>query len=375
VSAVLSAEGAQERHGLAHVLQSWRSLRLVELAIFALAGLLFGIIDLSSLLEVDVSGHLLEVTLRNLTMPVIACVILLLFWLPADRSDPQHPHRVRRLAVAALLGSLASIVVVSLLDRALPWPSVIDLMRAHKHLPPYPGPSVSGVLGDTLWILLPSGMMVAVIELLRRRRRSEIQVARMLDEHGHLRRRAMASRLATLQAQVEPQLLFDALVDIEQAYGRHDADASKRMDLLIRHLRVALPRLRESGSTLEAEAELLESYLGLIQGLGGTPLHFLRDWPEDLRLAALPPMLLLPLLQRALRVSARPPTSCTLSAEKLWGGEGRLRIGLAFNRPALCGDDDELQSLNERLIVLAGGPARLQCHSTRDETRFTLELP
>ena len=375
MSAVLGAERPAGRGGLLHVLESWRSLHVIELAVFALAGLLFGIIDLSSLLEFDVGEHLLEVILRHLLMPVLACLILLLFWLPADRSEPQHPRRLYRLAAAALLGSLVSIVLVSLFERALPWPSIVDLMRAKKHLPPYTGPSLSGVLGDTLWILMPSAMMVTVIELLRRRRRSEAQVARMLDEHGHLRRRAMASRLAALQAQVEPQMLFDALVDIEQAYGRGDTAASTRMDLLIRHLRVALPRLRESGSTLEAEAELLETYLGVLDGLGAKPLRFVRQWPDALRTAALPPMLLLPLLQRALRVAARPPTVCTLGAETSWGGEGRLRVSLSFDRPALCGDDAELHALNERLVVLAGGPARLYCHSTSDQTRFTIELP
>jgi len=379
MSAVLGLERSEERGGLRHVLASWRSLRSIELAVFSLAGLLFGIIDLSSLLEFDAGSYLLEVTLRHLLMPVLACLILLLFWLPADRSAPQHPHRLRRLAAVALLGSLASIVLVSALEQALPWPSIVDLMRAKKHLPPYPGPSWMGVLGDTLWILMPSAMMVTVIELLRRRRRSEVQVTRMLDEHAHLRRRAMASRLAALQAQVEPEMLFNALVDIEQAYGRGDAAASRRMDLLIRHLRVALPRLRESGSTLEAEAELLETYLGVLDGLGAKPLRFARQWPDELSTAALPPMLLLPLLQRALRLAARPPTVCTLAAETAWGGEGRLRVSLCFDRPALCGDDAELQALNERLVVLAGapsrGPARLYCHSTSDQTRFTLELP
>ncbi len=375
MSAVLGAERQAARGGLFHVLQSWRSLRPIELAVFALAGLLFGIIDLSSLLEVNVGEHLLEVTLRHLGLPVLACLIVLLFWLPADRSEAQHPHRLRRLVAAVLLGSVVSIVLVSALEQALPWPSIPNLMRAKKNLPPYPGPSLMSLFGDTLWILMPSAMMVSVIELMRRRRSSDAQVARMLDEHGHLRRRAMASRLAALQAQVEPELLFKALVDIEQAYGRSDPAASARMELLIRHLRVALPRLRESGSTLEAEAELLETYLGVITGLGAKPLRFTRQWPDALGAAALPPMLLLPLLQRALRLAARPPTVCTLNAETAWGGEGRLRVCLSFDRPALCGDDAELQALNERLVVLAGGPARLYCHSTSDLTRFTIELP
>jgi len=358
--------------GITHVLRSWRSLRGVEFASFASAGLLFGLIDLSALLEVQVGDHLPQVMLRHLGIPVIGCLILLLFWLPADRSEPLHPRRIRRLALAALLGSLVSILIITGLVQVLPWPSIMDLMRAKKGLPPLPGITWNGLIGDTLWILMPSGMMVAVIELLRRRQRSEATLARLVDEHGQLRRRAMASRLATLQAQVEPQLLFDALVDIEQCYGRGDSEAAARMDRLIQHLRVALPRLRDTGSTLEAEAELLETYLGVLQGLGRTPLKLVKHWPAELRNASVPPMLLLPLLQRALRCEAGPQT-CTLSAESRFRGEGGLLITLAFDRPLLCGDATELAALGERLQVFSDS-ARLRCYDDATHTHFTIEL-
>ncbi|XHS78801.1 histidine kinase [Burkholderiaceae bacterium UC74_6] len=360
--------------GVSHVLRSWRSLRSVEFASFASAGLLFGLIDLSSLLEVQVGDHLPLVMLRHLGIPVIGCLILLLFWLPADRSEPLHPRRIRRLALAALLGSLVSILIITGLVQVLPWPSIMELMRAKKGLPPLPGMTWNGFIGDTLWILMPSGMMVAVIELLRRRQRSEATLARLVDEHSQLRRRAMAARLATLQAQVEPQLLFDALVDIEQAYGRSDGEAAARMDRLIQHLRVALPRLRETGSTLEAEAELLETYLGVLHGLDRTPLKLVKHWPAELRNASVPPMLLLPLLQRALRSGASAmPQTCTLTAESRFRGEGGLIITLAFDRPLLCGDAAELAALDERLQVFSDS-ARLRCYDDATHTHFTIEL-
>lgn len=353
------------------MIRSWRSLRAIELAVFVLVGLLFGLLDLSSLLEFDVGDHIPAVMLRHLSMPIIGSLVLLLFWLPADRSDPQHPRRIHRLALAAVLGSVAAIVIIEWIGKHVPWPSIMDLMRAKKGLPPYPDTSLIGVIGFSLWILLPSILMVAVCELLRRRHRSEAQLSRLLDEHGQLRRRAMASRLATLQAQVEPELLFEALVDIEQAYGRGEREAAARMELLIRHLRVALPRLRDSGSTLEAEAELLATYLGLLQGLGRAPLRFEQQWSAELASTPVPPMLLLPLLQRALCMAR--PTRCTLSAESRWSGEGGMAIHLAFDLPNLCGDDAEVAALASRLHVFTE-QARLRCHSDAVQTVFTIEL-
>lgn len=378
MSAVLAPTRAPSGR-IAHLLRSWRSLRWQEAAMFVMMGLLFGIVDLSYLLEIEIGDKLLPVLIRHLVVPTLVCVTVLLAWLPADRSAVDHPHRHWRLAAAVLVGSAAAIAIMYALIPLLPWPSIGELMRVKKGMPAHMPLHPMGLLGDTLAAFLQTGLLVTVIELLRRRRRSEQTVQRMLHEHSQLKRRAMAARLAALQAQVEPQLLFDALVDIEQAYGRGDSQAAQRMEQLIRHLRVALPRLRETGSSLEAEAELLESYLAVLRELRGIPLHFEAQWPDELNGADLPPMLLLPLLQRALRLAATPPSRCTLRVEPLASLDKRdnqrgLRIALGFDRPGLCGEDAELQAMNERLRVLSGGAARLRCESDPEGTCFILEL-
>jgi len=362
------ADAAPATSPLVHLFSAWRSLRWRELAVFALAGALIGLIDLGSLLELGVEEKLLPV-LTRLVVPVVVGLMLLAVWLPADRSAPTHPRRTLRLALAALAGALMSNLVLTPLVHLLPWPTIGEMMRMKKGLPPVDDMSPIALLGGILGDFMPMAMMLAVLELLGRRRRAEDSVQRMLQEHGRLRRQAMAARLAALQAQVEPQLLFDALVDIEQAYARSDEAAPARMEQLIRHLRVALPRLREPGTRLDAEAELLESYLAVLQGLGHPPLEFRIELPDALRGAPVPPMILLPLLQRALKLAVTAPTRCTLSASD------NLRITLAFDRPGLGEDDAELEALAERLRVLSSGSARLRCESSPDgSTRFILEL-
>lgn len=344
-----------------HVLRSWRSLRLREAAVFIVAALLFGAIDLTSLLEYRVGEQLPQVLARHVLLPQVSALALLLCWLPAARSLATGPARRRRLIFATALGAAIGMGLTYALMQALPWPSICDVIRASYGKPQCSGFRVTGLIGDTLWVFMPGLMLIGGLETHAQRKRQDEAAQALLQEHSQLRRHALASRLAALQAQVDPGLLFDALVAIEQSYARADADASARLERLIRHLRVALPRLREAGATLDGEAELIASYLDLLRDLNGRPPRF------DCELGdhggrCMPPMLLLPLVQRALRLGR--PTRCWLRAAE--------RITLGFDQEGLCSDDADLASLRERLAVLG---AKFSCHSGQDRTEFTLELP
>lgn len=346
---------------IAHVLRSWRSLRWNEVLAFVAAALLFGAIDLTSLLELSVGDQLPQILARHLVVPLLSCVLLVLCWLPAARSSPIHPARRKRLVAATLLGSVLTIAIIYPLITALPWPSICDWYALTHGKPKCTVFRVTAVIGDTLWVFMPALMIVGVLEFRTLRRRQDQAAQDLLREHSQLRRHALGSQLAALQAQVDPGLLFDALVAVEQAYARQDTGASARLERLIRHLRVALPRLRDAGATLGSEAELIASYLDLLRDLNGDPPAF--DCELGSRGATpLPPMLLLPLVQRALRLGH--PRRCWLKVD-----EG---ITLGFDQPGLCSDDADLASLRERLTVLG---AKLVCTSGTDRTEFNLELP
>lgn len=345
---------------MGQVWAAWRSLRPREAAVFVLAAFLFGAVDLTSLLEYRVGDHLLEVLARHFLLPQVSGLVLLLCWLPAARSPATGAARRRRLIWATLIGSALGMVAAYVAMLAMPWPSICDLMRANTGKPPCNEFRLTSLIGGTLWIFMPALMIVGTLEMRTQRQRQHEAAQALLREHGALRRHALASRLAALQAQVDPALLFDALVSVEQAYGREDPAASARLERLIRHLRVALPRLRESGATLGGEAELIASYLDLLRDLNGAPPAFHCELGSR-GATPLPPMLLLPLVQRALRLGH--PTRCWLTTER--------GITLGFDQPGLCSEDADLVSLRERLAVL---DARLVCSSHDGRTEFTLEL-
>jgi hypothetical protein len=349
-----------------HVLQSWRSLTWQEGAAFGLAGLLFGLLELTSLAELKTSESIWGTVALHLTVNLLACTVFVLCWLPVTRSDDHHPHRRWRLLAATLFGSMLSVAAVRPVMDALPWHSVCDLYAMSKGRAPCSIYLWTDWLGDTIWIGMQALLLVAVFEAWHQRRRHERLAHDLVLEHGQLKRRALGARLAALQAQVEPELLFKSLIAIQQAYAEGDAAAGQRIERLIHHLRLALPRLRDAGARLDAEAELVRSYLDVIGDLRGQPVRFESDGVASQATACLPPMLLLPLVQRALRLAQ--PEHAWLRA---WRASGGLRLCLGFDREGLCAEDAELNQLRERLGVL---DIRLVCHSDAQGTEFTLEM-
>ena len=198
-----------------------------------------------------------------------------------------------------------------------------------------------------------------------------LPVDRSHPEHP---RRALRLALATVTGAALSMLLsrvvvFDTLVGIEQDYQRGSGAAAPRLEQLIRYLRVALPRLRDLGSTLGAEAELLDSYLAVRLGEAAPGLQ--RDWPAELGGLPMPPMVLLPLLQRALHLCHDDLPDCALRAEVAARG---WRIELCFGRPGLCGDAAEMATLQQRLQAMSDKRTTLSCESAPDHTVFTLDL-
>ncbi|GAP37862.1 histidine kinase [Piscinibacter sakaiensis] len=387
----LAAGPAGPRAALAGLLRAWRSLQRRELAWFLWFGGVIGAMNALSLADGRIGGGNPALIVTEALQPVVCALILMAAWLPADRSDPAHPRRVHRLALAVGAASAVAALLVPALIDALALPTVIGWASETKGLAE---PSwAAGFVASLLSMAMPSGLAVAVIEMTRRHRRSEAAMARALHEHAALARSALESRLAAMQAQVEPRFLFDVLVDIERLHadagapGTAEAGAQARargsaqMDRLITYLRGALPRLRDSGSTLGAEVDLLASYLDLVQALHEGHPRFDARVPDALRQAVFHPMLLLPLAQRAVRADGLPPPErIELQARAVpHSGERGLAVELTLATHGLCAGDDELQRLRERLEVLYGGAASLACEEFaldgRIHSRFTLTVP
>ena len=149
-------------------------------------------------------------------------------------------------------------------------------------------------------------LMVGLYEFVLRSHGAE----QALHEAG-LRRLGLAGELAAgrahlLQAQIEPHFLFNSLANVRRLVRTDPKAAAAMLADLLRYLREALPRLRETDVTLSQEVELVRAYLDVHAVRMGPRLHYEIDAPEDLAAAPMPPMLLLTLVENALKHGLHP---------------------------------------------------------------------
>lgn len=356
-----------------HLVGALASVRPHELGWCLLIGFLYGVTDLSGLQ--DLPGELLgpSVVARHVVVPMLAGLILLLAWLPADRSAPDDPRRLRHLALAAVLGTWLAVASLTWALHLVHWPHMVELLRQHKGEPALPWHWSEG-LADVLSLLLFAGMAFAVVELARRRQHTEAATARLLREHDAEVHQALAARLAAAQARLAPAVLFELLVDIESRFAGQDPQAVAQLERLIQHLRLSQPRLREGRTTLAADAELLRSWLALMGGLQRAAWRLEARLPADVAGRELPAMLLLPLLQQACQ-GLPPGQPLTVALDAQPAPDGGLQVGLTLNAPLQPPPADRQAALLAQVHVLAGPAARLRFEARPDQILSLLELP
>jgi sensor histidine kinase YesM len=250
----------------------------------------------------------------------------------------------------------------------------------------------AGFSGNTPWekavhrvitksglLVLEGGFAVLIYARLRQARLVQAAFAEAELERATAARQVLAARLSAMQAQVEPRFLFNALVQVEELYDSNPVAGDRMLDELIAYLRAALPRLRGGGSTLRQEMELIRAYLAIIQVRLGSRLTFEFDVPQEVQDAPFPPMVLLPLIDNALRHGLEP---CPLGGRiqvRAEQGINNLRVsvidGGAGSADALV-EKRGLATLRERLRGLYAGQAGLSLASNHPQGIIaTVEVP
>lgn len=137
------------------------------------------------------------------------------------------------------------------------------------------------------------------------------EVQREREMEGLRRQKSEADlRVAVLQAQVEPHFLFNALSSVHSLIRQDPQRAEATIEALVDHLRATMPKLRagvgQSYSTLAEQLEVCESYLKVMQVRMGARLVYLRDVPEGLLVHPFPPLMLISLVENAIKHGIEP---------------------------------------------------------------------
>jgi hypothetical protein len=173
-------------------------------------------------------------------------------------------------------------------------------------------------------------------------------------------RRIVESTLQLMQARIEPQFLFNTLMQVKQLYGREPTLAESMLDELGAFLRAAMPHMRDSSSTAGQEIELARAYLGILRIRLRDRLHYVIEMPAELATGRLPSMMLLPLIDHAVKQALASPVEdvrLRITAS-LAGARFRLMIG-STARGSGESTEAAVAGIRERLDILYRGDACL----------------
>ncbi|MBV7538004.1 histidine kinase [Duganella sp. sic0402] len=197
---------------------------------------------------------------------------------------------------------------------------------------------------------------------------------------ARLSQAALASDLKALQAQIEPHFLYNTLANTRYLVRQQPERATEMLDHLIAYLRSALPDLRSPMSTLGRECELAGHYLALMAIRYGDRLSVHIDCADEVRDLALPPLMLMPLVENAVQHGVEPHAGAVTVSVSARRADGHVQVAVRDNGAgvgdAVLGSGVGLRNIRQRLHALYGGAASLRLSMGEDGwTHAELILP
>ncbi len=317
---------------------------------------------------------------------------LLVFFSPAEIALAWLEHLAELAVIAAAL-----LTAFSVLDKGLPRSVPLRLAvicaallalsavlavllhayyaKGFEHLPP-----ALRMLADSLRWALPAVFLALISDVHRRALQTasaahDAELARAQLEQGETEQ-----QLALLQAQIEPHFLFNMLSNVRRLYRTRPQAGAEAIDNLMRYLRAALPQLRSRRASLGEEIALVRAYLDLFQLRMGARLSSSIEVDDALHGAEFPPMLLITLVENAIKHGLEPAGGGRIEVRALCRDDVLevtvLDDGAGFGATAVSGTGVGLVNARRQLAARYPSRARLtlQSHEPRG-ARATIAIP
>jgi signal transduction histidine kinase len=232
------------------------------------------------------------------------------------------------------------------------------------------GRSISGMFSERLWgVAVSMGLsigfgcvVVATVILREKHARDQARILRAEAERHQMEKSVLEARLAVMQAQVEPHFLFNTLANVQHLVETDPASAARMLDSLIQYLRAALPQMREAATNLGREVDMARAFLDIHRVRMGSRLAFAIEVPEPLKCRDFPPMMLISLVENAIKHGVDPCCDQGRIVIRAEESGGRLTVSVADTGEGVKpkkGGGVGLTNIRERLKALYGSSARL----------------
>jgi sensor histidine kinase YesM len=258
-------------------------------------------------------------------------------------------RNVAASAVAIVVGALIGVGVARLVT-----PRVVDADAFWN----------SDVLVQSLVIALMFGSIATLLFLMRRRlvdTRDALQQFRLRQLIADRERANLELRV--LRAQVEPHFLFNTLANVESLLGTDPERGRHMLHRLTDYLRSSLHHSRREHAPLALELEVVRAFLDIMALRLGARLRWSIHVEPALEVMPMPPMLLQPLVENAVRHGIEPAVdggTVTVRAERD-GTHARISVrddGVGLSHVS-GSSGTGLDNVRERLSAVYGSDARL----------------
>ncbi|PHV11587.1 sensor histidine kinase [Chitinimonas sp. BJB300] len=314
----------------------WRNL-LITLLVNTLAGVFFSLTSEAPAWRVMLTTH---------TVGVSVFVALTLTFTVIKPSPSREPFYF-----------MGAIIVGGVLGLAINW--LVRLDEVAWIVIEYP----RYLLASLIVMMLSAAMVASVLWGREKIGRLEAAYHAEQAKRGSQDKMLMQAQLRMLQAQIEPHFLFNTLASVQSLIDVSPIMAKQMLGLFNDYLRGSLARTRDAKATVRQELELLRTYLGILQIRMADRLHFEIDCPDTLQDALLPPMLLQPLVENAIRHGLEPKVAGGTVRITVHSEAGQLIADVCddgLGLPAgVYGDGVGLTNVHARLGTLYGSQAQL----------------
>jgi sensor histidine kinase YesM len=254
-----------------------------------------------------------------------------------------------------------------------------------------------GWIGNPQWLLISLSLSFLISLMLTFAWRSrftylkrEAEIAREQARLKEAQSQADNANLRALQAQIEPHFLFNTLANVTGLIHPQPDKAKLMLEQFIAYLRATLAATRELTTTLGKDVEMMRNFLAILQIRMGDRLTVHIDIAADVANCHLPPMLLQPIVENAIKHGLEPSVEggeVAITA-RLDGNNVVITVadtGMGFSKgaPIIAGSNTDISTggvgmanVRSRLLSTYGASAEMRVEAnTRRGTKIVLVIP
>ena len=253
---------------------------------------------------------------------VISVAILLAAVWARHRHPKPGPRQYATAFVAVTLAAFVAVVAFDLWETG----GTLGLDEAE---PGWFWASMMTIGGDLVHYAFVGMVVTAAWLYTRTEADHAAAIARCAVDSARMDQQTAEARLSMLEAQIEPHFLFNTLAHVKRLYEIDHAAGARMLRNLKAYLAVALPQMRATDATLGRELHHATAYLDIQQIRMGRRLAYAIDVDDAVRGAQLPPLMLLTLVENAIKHGLTPVPAGGRIDVRARVEAGRLRVEVA----------------------------------------------